>query len=156
MHQREKNYNRNNKCILLVTCVHNMLKKIKIFYRINRLHRIEITYTKVCDYILRVSITLIIYMYVFPINVLLEHQFHTILLSLTHVGFVFERELTVITSAMEMCGPLAVERAIWCPAFLCSSEPLKSFLYDGGVFTVIIRVHLHVRRAYVHLVARAL
>lgn len=78
------------------------------------------------------------------------------LLWLTHVGFVFERKLTVITPAMEMCGPLAVERAIWRPTFLCSSEPLESFLYDGRVFSVIIRVHLHVRRAYVHFVARAL
>lgn len=78
------------------------------------------------------------------------------LLSLTHVCFVFERELTVITPAMEMCGPLAVERAIWRPAFLCSSKSLESFLYDGRVFSVIIRVHLYVGRAYVHFVACAL
>jgi len=75
---------------------------------------------------------------------------------LTHVGLVLERELTVITSAMEMGGPLPVERAIRRPAFLGRAEPLESFLYDGRVFAVVIRVHLHVGRAYVHLVARAL
>lgn len=77
-------------------------------------------------------------------------------LSLTHVGFVFKRELTVIAPAMKMRGPLAIERAIRRPAFLCSSESLESFLYDGWVFSVIIRVHLHVGRADIHFVTRAL
>jgi len=75
---------------------------------------------------------------------------------LTHVGLVFERELTVIASAMEMGGPLPVERAIRRPAFFRRAEPLESFLYDGRVLSVVIRVHLHVGRADVHLVARAL
>lgn len=75
---------------------------------------------------------------------------------LTHVGFVFERELAVIASAMEMSGPLAVKPAVWRPTFLGGSESLESFLYDGRVFPMVVRVHLHVRRADVHLIARAL
>lgn len=57
---------------------------------------------------------------------------------------------------MEMGGPLPVERAVRRPAFLGRAKPLESFLYDGRVFPVVVRVHLHVGRANVHFVARAL
>lgn len=75
---------------------------------------------------------------------------------LTHISFVFERKLTVITSTMEMCGPLAVESAVRRSAFLGGSESLKSFLYYGRVFSMVVCVHLHVRRADVDLITRAL
>lgn len=50
---------------------------------------------------------------------------------LTHVSFVFERKLTVITSAVKMSSSLTVERTVWCPTFFRGSKSLKSFLYYG-------------------------
>jgi len=50
---------------------------------------------------------------------------------LTHVSFVFERKLTVITSAVKMSSSLTVERAVWCPTFFRGSKSLEPFLYYG-------------------------
>jgi len=62
----------------------------------------------------------------------------------------------MVTSAVEMSGPLAVERAIWRPALFRRPESLEPFLYDCRILSVVVRVHLYVGRAYVHFVARAL
>jgi hypothetical protein len=57
---------------------------------------------------------------------------------------------------MEMSGPLSVESAVRRPAFLGGSESLEPFLYNSRVLSMVVRVHLHVRRTDVHLIARAL
>lgn len=80
----------------------------------------------------------------------------TVCIKLTHVGFIFERKLTVVAPAMEMCGPLAVKRAVRGPAFFRGPKPLESFLYYGRILSVVVGVHLHVGRAYVHFVTSAL
>lgn len=38
-------------------------------------------------------------------------------------------------------------------ATLGGPKPLEALLYDGRVLAMVIRVHLHVRCRYVHLVA---
>lgn len=87
-------------------------------------------------------------------NYQIKHkQFYS---QLTHISLVFECELTVITPAMKMSGPLTVKRAIRRPAFFRGSESLESFLYYSRILSVVIRVHLHVRRTYVYFIACAL
>ena len=54
---------------------------------------------------------------------------------------------------MKVSGALSVEGAVGSLTVLGGAEPLESFLDDGRVFSVVIGVHLHVRRADVHLVA---
>ena len=53
---------------------------------------------------------------------------------------------------MEVGGALSEESAVLGATFLRSPVPLEAFLDDGGVFTVVVGVHLHVRRADVHFV----
>jgi len=62
----------------------------------------------------------------------------------------------MITSAMKMSGPLTVKRTIRRSALFRGPKSLKTFLYDGRIFPVVVRVHLYIRCAYVHFVARAL
>lgn len=54
---------------------------------------------------------------------------------------------------MKVRGPLANERTMLGRAILGSPKPLEALLYDGRVLAMVIRVHLHVRCRYVHLVA---
>lgn len=72
---------------------------------------------------------------------------------LTHITFVLERESTTLSSAVEMRGPLPKERTVRSPAFLRGPEPLKTFLNNRRIFSMVVRVHLHVRRGYVHFIA---
>lgn len=55
-----------------------------------------------------------------------------------------------------MRGPLTVKSAIRGTALFGGPQSLKPFLYDCRVFSVIVCVHLHIRRANVHLITRAL
>lgn len=57
---------------------------------------------------------------------------------------------------MKMSGPLAIKRTIRRSAFFRGPKSLKTFLYDGRIFPVVVRVHLYIRCAYVHFVTRAL
>jgi len=50
-------------------------------------------------------------------------------------------------------GPLSNERTMVSRATLGGPKSLKALLYDGRVLAMVIRVHLHVRCRYVHLVA---
>lgn len=50
-------------CFVFQLC--SYVKKIKIFYGINWLDRIEITYTKVCDYVLSTTYFTYIYIIIF-------------------------------------------------------------------------------------------
>lgn len=54
---------------------------------------------------------------------------------------------------MKVRGPLTGELTILGCAILGGSKSLETLLYDGRIFAMIIRMHLHVRRRYVHLVA---
>lgn len=54
---------------------------------------------------------------------------------------------------MKVRSPLTGERTMLGRATLGRPKSLKALLYDSRVLAVIIRVHLHVRRRYVHLVA---
>lgn len=73
---------------------------------------------------------------------------------LTHIRLILERVLTAAASAMEVRRPLAGKRAIVRgAAFLGGAKPLEPLLNDGRVLAMVVAVHLHVRRANVHLVA---
>lgn len=72
---------------------------------------------------------------------------------LTHIALVFEGEPAAGPPAVEMRRPLAEEGAVTCAALLRRPVPLETLLDDGGVLSVVVRVHLHVRRGYVDLVA---
>ncbi|KAJ8885930.1 hypothetical protein PR048_012136 [Dryococelus australis] len=72
---------------------------------------------------------------------------------LTHVGLVLEGELAVVAAAVEVRGALAEEGAVRGAALLRRAEPLEALLDDGRVLAVVVGVHLHIRRADVHLVA---
>lgn len=54
---------------------------------------------------------------------------------------------------MKVRGPLTGELTILGRAILGGTKSLEALLYDGRIFAMIIRMHLHVRRRYVHLVA---
>lgn len=54
---------------------------------------------------------------------------------------------------MKVRRPLPGERTVIRDAVLGRPEPLEALLDDRRVLPVIIRVHLHVRGRYVHLVA---
>lgn len=54
---------------------------------------------------------------------------------------------------MKVRGPLSNELTIVSRATLGGPKSLKALLYDGRVLAMVIRVHLHVRCRYVHLVA---
>lgn len=72
---------------------------------------------------------------------------------LTHVCLILERESTSGSSAVEVRRPLSGEWTVIGRAALGSAKSLKTLLYYRGVFAMVIRVHLHVRRRYVNLVA---
>ena len=57
---------------------------------------------------------------------------------------------------MEVRGPLPVETARLSAAVFSGAEPLEAFLDDGGVFTMIVSVHLNIWRTDVHFVTAAL
>jgi len=50
-------------------------------------------------------------------------------------------------------GPLTDERTMVGRATLGGTKSLEALLYDSRVLAVIIRVHLYVRRRYIHFVA---
>ena len=54
---------------------------------------------------------------------------------------------------MEVRGPLPDERTVISSTALGSSKSLETLLYDSRVLTVIVGVHLHVRRRYVYFIA---
>lgn len=54
---------------------------------------------------------------------------------------------------MKVRRPLAGEWTVLGGAALGSPESLESLLNDRGVLAMVVRVHLHVGRGYVHLVA---
>ena len=59
-------------------------------------------------------------------------------------------------AAVEVRRPLLVEGARRPAAVLGGAEPLEALLEDRGVLPVVVGVHLHVRRADVHLTALGL
>lgn len=73
--------------------------------------------------------------------------------TLTHVGLVLEGVLAVVSPTVEVRGTLTEEGAIRGAALLRGPESLEAFLYYGGVLTVVVGVHLHVRSADVDFVA---
>lgn len=74
----------------------------------------------------------------------------------THIAFVFEGKPTPLSPAVEMCSPLSEERAVGGPALLGRPEPLEALLDNGGVFSVVVGVHLHIGRGYVDLITTLL
>lgn len=70
----------------------------------------------------------------------------------THIAFVFEGKPTSLSPAVEMCSPLSEERAVGGPALLGRPESLEALLDDSRVFSVVVGVHLHIGRGYVHLI----
>lgn len=74
----------------------------------------------------------------------------------THIALIFEGKPTPLPSAVEMCSPLSEERAVGGPALLRRPEPLEAFLDDSRVFSVVVGVHLHIGRRYVHLITTLL
>lgn len=77
-------------------------------------------------------------------------------MQLTHIGFIFERELAVLSSTVEMSGTLPEKCAVRCTAFFGSAKSLETFLNYGRIFSVVICVHLNVRSAYVDLITGTL
>lgn len=72
---------------------------------------------------------------------------------LTHIGLIFEREPTSRSTTVKVRGPLSNELTMIGRATLSGPKSLEALLYDGRVFTMVIRVHLHVRCRYIYLVA---
>lgn len=77
---------------------------------------------------------------------------YVIRLVLLHVGLVLKRELAPGAPAVEMRRPLPEKGAVARAALLRRPVPLEALLDDRRVLPVIIRVHLHVRSGYVHLI----
>lgn len=71
---------------------------------------------------------------------------------LTHIRFVFERVTATSASAMEMGGPLAEKGTIRGAAFFGGSVSLETLLDDGRIFSVVVGVHLNIRRRYVNFI----
>lgn len=74
----------------------------------------------------------------------------------THICLVLECEPTPGTQAMEVGCTMAVERARLGAAVFRRPEPLESLGHDGGVFTVVVSVHLDVRCTDVYFVTTIL
>lgn len=76
--------------------------------------------------------------------------------ALTHISLIFERKLAVFASTMKMRGTLSEKRAVRRATLFGRPQSLEAFLNNGRIFSVVIRVHLHVRSADVHFIARSL
>lgn len=72
---------------------------------------------------------------------------------LTYIGLIFERVPTSRPPTVKVRGPLTGELTILGPAILGGPKSLEALLYNRRIFAMIIRMHLHVRRRYVYLVA---
>lgn len=57
---------------------------------------------------------------------------------------------------MKMCGTLAEKSTVTCTALLRGAVPLETLLYDRRILSMVVRVHLHVRRGYIDLIAALL
>ena len=79
-----------------------------------------------------------------------------VVVELTHVGLVLEGVVAVRAAAVEVGGALAGEGAVGRGAVLGGPVALEALLDDGRILAVVVGVHLHVRRADVHLVASLL
>ena len=79
-----------------------------------------------------------------------------VVVELTHVGLVLEGVVAVRAAAVEVGGALAGEGAVGRGAVLGDPVALEALLDDGRILAVVVGVHLHVRRADVHLVASLL
>lgn len=74
----------------------------------------------------------------------------------THVRFILESEAAAGATAVKMRRFLIGEDARRRVAVFRGAKSLESFLNDRRVFAMVIAVHLHVRRADVHLTAAVL
>lgn len=69
-----------------------------------------------------------------------------------HIAFVFERILAPAPPTVEMRRTLSKKRAIRGSALFRRPISLETFLNDGRVFSMVVCVHLNIRRAYVDFV----
>lgn len=76
--------------------------------------------------------------------------------TLTHVGLVLEGMVAVVALAMKVRRLLAEEGARLEQTIFGGAKALEALLDDGRVLAMVVGVHLHVRRADVHLVAATL
>lgn len=71
--------------------------------------------------------------------------------ALTHISLILEGVSASRSPAVEVGGSLPPEGAVGGGAPLRSPKPLEALLEDCGVFAVVVRVHLHIRRGDVDL-----
>ena len=72
--------------------------------------------------------------------------------TLTHVSFVLEGELTAGSVAVEVSCLLVSVDAVFRPTVLCPSEPEEALTLDCIVLSVVVEMHLDVGGADVDLV----
>lgn len=69
----------------------------------------------------------------------------------THIGFVLESVFATRSATVKMSSALTTKGTMRSWATFGSSKPLKSFLKNSWIFSVIIGVHLYVRCRYINL-----
>ncbi len=62
----------------------------------------------------------------------------------THVSLILEGELAGGPPAVEVSSPLPIETAAGFPTVFCGPESLEALLDDGGIFTMIVCMHLDI------------